>query len=246
MTTETKPKPIPTLTVRASLVRVASTCRSGVDIRYYLKGILIEPRKEGGAYIVAANGHTMIACIDPTAKVSETVLINPSKATIAACPKAGTMPSLDDDNGHTLSLIEFDSKPALVLRDKDGVALHTQLGETTIDGVDKFPNWRRVLPDFSKLKRGYRSEMKPDYLVAPFAAFSNRTNYGPCVDAWQVPSESEDCENVVVQRLNARNDIIHLVMPRRLTNDGRDWLLNFAEAKKVTEQPKPAEEATPS
>jgi hypothetical protein len=229
-------KPMPTLKVRASLVKVAETARADCDIRYYLRGILVEPRKEGGAYIIASNGYHLIACIDPNAEVSEPVLIKPTKATMAFCPKIHAKGEMT----YSLSLVDFQGKPALMVSDESGMPLHVQVSEAIIElGLSKFPQWRRVLPDFTQLKRGMRSEVNPDLLVAPFSAFrSTPSAFSPkAMDMWQVPSDHPTHDNIIVQRINGRDDILHLIMPRLYDDKSLVWISLWSTPK--NELPKP-------
>ncbi len=51
------------------LFRRAMTCASREETRHYLQGVCIEPHKDGGALLVATDGHRLICLRDPHAVV---------------------------------------------------------------------------------------------------------------------------------------------------------------------------------
>jgi len=210
-------KPMPRISVKAAYVRLAATCRADHDIRYFLTGILIEPRKEGGAYIVGTNGHMLIAIIDKDAECSASTIINPSKALIAACPKVNP-----HKNEAVLRTIEIEDKPCLGVTDEHGQLTFIQAHETIIEG--KFPDLNRVMPDWDKLEIGGPEEIEPHYRNAPLAAINAGKHYG--VNCYRDPARG-----MLVQRLASMDHVVHIMMSRRMTDSPSKWRQLWAESK---------------
>jgi hypothetical protein len=84
-----------------------------------------------------------------------------------------------------------------------------------------------------------RSEVNPDLLVAPFSAFrSTPSAFSPkAMDMWQVPSDHPTHDNIIVQRINGRDDILHLIMPRLYDDKSLVWISLWSTPK--NELPKP-------
>ena len=60
------------------------------DIRYYLNGVLVTPRAEGGVYLVATDGHRLMAVIDESGSVDKERIIRFPKSFLAKLPKIGS------------------------------------------------------------------------------------------------------------------------------------------------------------
>ena len=210
-------KPMPRISVKAAYVRLAATCRAGHDIRYYLTGIQIEPRKEGGAYIVGTNGHMLIAIIDKDAECSASTIINPSKALIAACPKVNP-----HKNEAVLRTIEIEGKACLGVTNEQGLLTIIQAQETIIEG--KFPDLNRVMPAWDKLEIGGPEEIEPHYRNAPLAAINAGKHFG--VNCYHDPARG-----MLVQRLAGMDNVVHMVMSRRLQHERKPWIDLWSTAK---------------
>jgi hypothetical protein len=208
--TPAEPKPMPRISVKAAYVRLAATCRADHDIRYYLRGILIEPRPEGGAFIVGTNGHMLIAIIDKDAECSASTIISPTKALIAACPKATPW-----KNDAILRTIEVEGQTALGVTDDRGLLKFIQAHDTTIEA--KFPDLKRVLPVWDKLEVGGPEEIEPHYRNAPLAAINAGKHFG--VNCYHDPVRS-----MLVQRLAGMDNVVHIVMARRLQHERKPWV----------------------
>lgn len=123
--------------VDASKLKLAATCKAVDDIRYYLNGVLIEPRAEGGVYMVGTDGHRMMVVIDESGSIDQARIIRVEKDTLKRIPKIGydnpTMRAVAASvaNGQTLCLIGADED-----------TVHIQTEGLEIDGT--FPNWRKA------------------------------------------------------------------------------------------------------
>lgn len=133
------------------------------DIRYYLNGINIAPRKAGGCYVVATNGHAMavVICEDAVAHGlpdgGVTMRVSPGLAAALRKPIARIPVHL---------CIEGDRVACATDLGIQGSDLESfiQAGRPWIDG--KFPDFRRVLPNFAQLKRQCLDTFNGNYLLA--------------------------------------------------------------------------------
>jgi hypothetical protein len=224
-----------TTCIRASYARLALTCKADVDIRYYLRGIEVQPREEGGVYIAATNGHSLIAIIDPTGTCDEpSIILSPNGVTSMLLPKVG---SRNDTEDARLELVRHDDKPALLLKDKLGLPVNMQLSDAVIEG--RFPTWRTsVLPDFSKLEKGSRSAFNLDYLQRPLEAIAKGGKaFAAGVESFQEASDRA----VTVWRFAGHDNVMLMIMP--MNDNSIDpvkrsaWLNTFAKAKRDPASP---------
>lgn len=170
-------EPTPVIDVAQHLVRLAATCMADHDIRYYLNGIYVEPREAGGVFIVGCDGHRMMVVIDETGSASESAILSMDRATVARLvrPSAsggavhikGRFPL--DRVGNRLQTEVFRGKTAMLLTDHMGQVSHVRPG-VLVDG--NFPDWRRVIPDFSKLTPGNRAPYNHRYLSKVLDVFA--------------------------------------------------------------------------
>lgn len=201
-----------TVNIRADRARLAASCMAKNDIRYYLGGILVEPRAEGGAYIVGCDGHRLIAVIDESGQCSESVILKLSPDMLRRMPKPR---SYRDDEAckQRLQMEEFKGRPALVLTDKmTGELPEVVTTDVTIEGM--FPDWRKVLPDLSKVKRGTVSAYQSRYLHEVLATFGNRGR-PLCAVPYQVPSESAFDAGPIAFHIEGHEYAYLIVMPLR-------------------------------
>lgn len=159
--------------IRASRARLALTCAAATDIRYYLNGILVEPRADGGVFIVGTDGHTLIAVIDESGTCSRAVLLTPNQDTVRKLPRIN---SKGDTGEARLELTEFRSGHGLLLCDHLGLPCHMQVTDACGDLAAMFPLWRKVLPNFGELKAGAQATLDPHYVARVLAAFSGSTH----------------------------------------------------------------------
>ena len=125
----------------ANLFRIISRAISTEETRYYLRGVFVQPRAEGGVTLVATNGHVMLAAHDPHGEADESAIIGLGdnlkhcKAPKGRGEKAG-------QTFIELATGEADADIWNKLGDsKDPVA---KAYRVRIDGT--FPDWRHVTP----------------------------------------------------------------------------------------------------
>jgi hypothetical protein len=131
--------------VNAELFRLAFECVSTEETRYYLNGVYVEPRAEGGAYLVATDGHRLIVILDEHGSASEAAIVKLSPATLKLCKPA--KPDLTrrlEVAGQEAKIIAISAPPS-TLEEPVGI----QAG-VLIDGT--FPDWRRVIPPDEPVK----------------------------------------------------------------------------------------------
>lgn len=121
---------------RANYAEILQRKFTASDDRAHLHGVHIEPRGEGGVYLVATNGHKMGIFYDKNGSADEPVSLVFGRNVLPAMspPKGDEIPErlvrVEDDLMHVLS--------------PDGLV--TLLTAPTQIGADGFPDWRRIVP----------------------------------------------------------------------------------------------------
>lgn len=201
--------------------------RAETDIRYYLAGIRIEraPAEAGGGlYLVACCGHTMVCIHDITGTMEgcDSALMRVTKDLVRVCGSKPTKASkLSVEN-----VVIVDKRVSVAA---DFGAEHTEMesyvmaGNPWIGETEKmrYPDWRRVLPDFKKLKIGMVSPINARYL-ARFSQMrpenGGRHNYSE-VRAWH-----ESNKSVTTFQHMGIPEAIALIMPvRDFDNSYKDF-----------------------
>lgn len=139
------------ITIDHNTIKALLICASKQDIRYYLKGVLVDVRATDNVVLVATDGHRMLAypvAADAIEAPAFGQYIIPREALEAVKPcKAGR---------HVLPItIEIDTAKGLENKITGATSVVTPL----IDG--KFPDWRRVLP---KTVSGEPTQYNPEYV----------------------------------------------------------------------------------
>jgi hypothetical protein len=117
------------------------------ETRYYLQGVVIQPR-DGGAFYAATNGH-ILGSFESDGIVPETVILKVTKDFLAACKKIQR-----DWRNVELRYLTFDADkvfgtfPAYLTVDLEPTAeemnIQRQVAVELIDGT--FPDWQRIFP----------------------------------------------------------------------------------------------------
>lgn len=193
----------------AKYLRTLTQFQSQHDIRYYLNAIFIEPHPQGGAMLVATNGHMLVAIRDVEATCSQRVLFSPDKGAISASskPARGAVRWVDI-NPYTERMVMRDRtrvREAFVERD-----VYAQAGSALVQGVEHFPLWRRIIPDFSKLKRGPMDMIQGNYLRKIMDAHPLDSRGGRAVNLWQA-----DEHGPVIVQFDGAPEMIAVLMPMR-------------------------------
>jgi len=127
--------------INAEYLRLAQLFSSKDDVRYYLKGVQVEPHPSGeGILIIATDGHVLGSFYDRNGYVPEPMLIGFDKGLISALKserseKFGRVVTVRGGRT-TVMTIDSEGEP---WKEK-----YIKPGNIEMDGT--FPDWRRVLP----------------------------------------------------------------------------------------------------
>lgn len=131
--------------VNETLFRAVALAVSTEETRYYLNGVHICAHPDGGAYLVATDGHRMLVGHDAAATFdwpgSDSVIVRPDKKLLAAAKT--------DRRSDVQNQIAVEGATVKVLEGSPATAAATFAG-LLIDGT--FPDWRRVIPAVDKHK----------------------------------------------------------------------------------------------
>lgn len=179
-----------------------------MDIRYYLNGIRVEPAEIGGVYLVATNGHIMaivhdaIGVFEGDPKEYASIRVTPGL--VSACKSRdakiygsrvlldGKRLSLGPDFGHEHVPTE----------------LFVQAGDPIIHG--SFPDWRRLIPNFSQLKGG--GFVNGGVRMENLTPFDGRGKFSG-LRLWHIPDAGETAATYI-QMLDMP-EMLGVVMPMR-------------------------------
>lgn len=150
--------------VRASInltaFRAAALFMGQCDIRYYLNGVFIERDPDGkGCWVVATNGSSMLIYADDSGVLEgplNKIIVRPSKALLGTAARVKKPDFRAIVTGKRLSVAtDFG------MECDDTQEVFVQAGSCQIQGHDKYPKWRRVVPQFDKLTAGHPGNFDP-------------------------------------------------------------------------------------
>lgn len=201
------------IAINAEQFALASKFSSSKDVRYYLNGVAIQPAAQGGAYIVATNGHLLGVFYDAKAQASASVIIPNSRDLVKAC----TMTKSEaKKGGHRL--LCHDGISATVYADGMDRIVYSE-SISLIDG--RFPDWTRVVP---RTIQEYATvpAVNPGYLerFTEVAKSVNSTYPSVRIYSGETPDDG-------VAVLTDRPDFVGVLMPMKKGHDSEDmpdWL----------------------
>lgn len=170
--------------------------------RYTLRAIRIEPHPEGGAVIVATDGHTLCVFHDANGICSEPVLVEFRKEVV---PHLKLKKKRKGTPG-MVRCIRINGDMEIINAARDigaGYVLEDTIATFTNMVVTKgeFPNWRMVMP---KTIPPVRSDYNADYIRK--CALDKQTR---CVAMWH--DESNNKQAII--RSSQRDDFVAVIMP---------------------------------
>lgn len=186
--------------------------KAAADIRYYLCGIQIEraPQELGGVFLAACDGHTLALIHDKSGSIegADSAIVRIESGCVAAAKAAGKKKQalmkhrLLVRGRRVLVAPGFEWEEA-------GQELYVQPGHAVIEG--KYPDWRKVVPDFDKLKRGALSaeEVNPSYL-ARLSQLTDGARHGGAVSLWQ-----EEPGKPLICQIRSIPEMVVIIMPMR-------------------------------
>jgi len=176
------------------------------DIRYYLNGVCVEKAKDGGVYLIATDGHTMGVIYDASGTIegAESVIFRVGPGLGVASKAAAS--KLHRGLKYRLLVQGQRVKVACSFNSEGDAELFVQAGNSLIEG--KFPNWRKVVPDFSNLKPGFGNDMNAIYLARIAKITTDKRFQG--VSLWQA-----ERDKAIVARVPRVPEMIIVMMPMR-------------------------------
>lgn len=195
-----------TIIVNADLVRQLLPFTSNEGFRFYLSGINVEPHPDGGAWVVATDGHRMAIFHDSMAICDTPVIIKIPPAMAAACrPSKNKKMRLLTVDGKMAMLHEHPHVTAAEEINREWLIADNMLlacGDALIDA--DYPDWRKALP-----KELPTNEVGP-FAVNPLliAAFGK---IGPGVSL-----HMSDTYSPIIVKVTARDDFVGALMPMRV------------------------------
>lgn len=181
------------------------------DIRGYLNGIHVEPHKDGGIILVATNGASMLLVRDITGFCAESMTFHVQNGLSRFCAK----------NKSTVNVNQITERLTIT---EGGNELFIQPGKCSVNG--KYPDFYRVLPDFTKLVRGGSSAARSLLMSEAFRAHpdfnSKYANCPGCINIWQ---EKETANSALIIEYLGYPEMVGIVMPMRtFEKDGEKFI----------------------
>lgn len=220
------------VSIRAAYARLALTCAADIeaDARYYLAGVMVEPRPQGGAYIIGTDGHTLMLIEDVDAVCTEPALLTPNFALADELPPVwrGT----NADARRLVLLAREDRPPVLQLLDGQGGVAHTQEMNVCMparreDGRPWYC-WRKVMPDFPALSPGLVDPFHAPYVSRVLEAFAGSP---------QMVAAQACTETVIAFQFQGHPEVLLLVMPQKrgewIEAERPGWLARWAAVREA-------------
>lgn len=167
------------------------------DVRYYLNGVYIEPA-DVGVYLVATDGHKMAVIHDAEGECAEARVFSLRRDAMRFCK--GQEPYAP--------FVTIDPASQRLMVADTVEERYLQPGKCFIEG--KYPDWRRILPDFKKLSPGSPATMNATYL-SEVAAISPKHRGFSAMRLWSMGTENDP----VVIQFGTIPEMLGIVMPVR-------------------------------
>lgn len=203
--------------IPAKHLRALSLFAAENDLRHYLNGICIEKAESRpGVYLIATNGHTMIVIYEPDGQ-----MVHEGKNVIMRLPKELLAASSRVSRGRHASQInliargnrvwlgtDFDSEQG------DG-EVYVMPGKPWVQG--NYPDWRRVVPHFDKLKPVAASAFRAEYLGKFFNLYPGGRHHDT-VRLWQQDNGGNVVEfgghqGAIIVQVTAYPNVLGIIMP---------------------------------
>lgn len=134
-----------TFTLTADLLRIAYTCVSSEETRYYLNGVCIQRAPTGGALLITTDGHRLI-CVhdaDATGDIPNGAIVHIHKAQVSTF-KTGKEGRKDNTPRRVAITLGATASAPVSAKFSEGSRDICEIYLSQIDG--SFPDWRRVVP----------------------------------------------------------------------------------------------------
>ena len=195
------------------------------DIRYYLNAIHIEPHPDGGAILVATNGHMMMVIRDIEAVCTEKQTFKLNRDALRYC-------AVRKGCGKTPVVLINPITERLTIYDVE--ELYIQPGKClSLLPKSGYPNYKKVIPKFSDLKTGFADVVCSRYIVEAAKIAFGRKSYREGIRFWQAAKSGS-----IAVEFPFMPELLGIIMPRHEDcNPLVHWVKNFA--------PRPTEEVAP-
>lgn len=221
------------LKVSGAAVSFVSVFMAHNDIRYYLKGIHMEPAPAdiGGVVLAATDGHALALWHDKDGHVDRPVIAKVTKPLLAACRKAHTCLECD---GKRLAAVRYDPAKAEI-RDElyvQPIPLDAPSDREAWELGIKFPDFMRVIGNVSEYKPGTPDCINVDLLARMYAAKqAGRNQRGKFSRAFEgaVLKQRSPGGGILVQMPYTPEALI-VIMPMRGEEVPESWFKQYATA----------------
>lgn len=184
------------------------------EIRYYLEGIYVEPHPDGGVTLVATDGKAMICIRDIKGHCDNAriIKITPDavrKSGVTSITRCETFCMVDEDTQRlTIGAFYSDMGVENLIEE-----YYIQPNKCFIEG--KFPDWRRVLPDFDGLTEKIDSAMNLNLIRNLIQMGLSKMGFN-AVKFW-----GSGMNSVVVVQFENHPEVVAMIMPIRVSiSDG--------------------------
>ena len=150
--------------VNSNLFRIAYTCVSTEETRYYLRGVYVAPNAGGGVDLVSTDGHRLLVVHDAEGICDSPAIVQLTKDALKLCKPSNNYSERrisfgDAAPGSVIALVT--ERPIRDKNDADWGFVGTSPA-TFIDGT--FPDYRRIVP--REIKTGAHPVFDGRYLEA--------------------------------------------------------------------------------
>jgi hypothetical protein len=208
------------------------------DTRFYLKALHIAPHEDGGAVLVACNGHTMMCVRDITAVCA-------APANLDVRKEAAAYGARRNRGASSLCTVDQASGRLTITAALTGDELYLQPGNCILESktADGRPfgyvDWKSVLPAFDKLQPGAADAINTKYHELAAKAHPVARQFGPAIRFWQTGPRA----TLAVEFCDAPEYLL-LIMP--LVSKQSDTAAKDIWPKAFRKNPKPVVATTPA
>lgn len=215
--------------ISAAVARVAAACAAEVDIRYYLRGVLVEPRAEGGAYVIGTDGHMLCMAVDESATATRTVIAKVPKDVFKHLPRMRKRHDFTAKTGQRLVLSETGLQNIQSMTFEADGKSESRLGEFLIAG--KHVDWRKTLPSPNGELTGVEHHIDLQLLHQISRGFDLDCQFAHRIHQIK-RKEDQYHTGVYVLHVTDMPNVMHIVMP--MSDSQRDHQLSLERAIEVS------------
>lgn len=199
--------------VNANLVRLAATVAGMDDMRYYLKGVRIEPHPLAGAIIVATDGRRAIVAHDENGVADKPCILDLPKFVMAECKT----PKMFQTERNVIVDVEANCatiEEVQTFRDGEKSEKSVVTSYKVLIDHNEYVDWKRVIP--REVKPATATAFNPKYLrqMATLATDISKTVKG-AQTSFSIFTTQDDGQGPAVVRFEGVENIFAVMMPMR-------------------------------